>query len=141
MNVVIRGIAAGVALVALSGSAAAQSCPTGTNRVFAPAATVRGTTMCAVRGADRWQEFHATGGSLVDYKKGPGDAVDPMETVGTWSATTGDASLLTHTYTGGGSFAWAMCREGGPSSMTYTLVSTTGGTITGVTLRSGQVSC
>jgi hypothetical protein len=137
MNVLLRATAlASIAILSLP--AFAQSCPTGTSAVSSAALLVRDKTMCAARGGDRWQEFHAAGGSLVDYKMGPGDAVDPTETVGTWS---GNGGLLTHAYTGGGSFVWAMCREGGPSTQTFTLVSTSAGSITGVSLQSGQVRC
>jgi hypothetical protein len=137
MNVLLRATAL-ASIATLSLPVFAQSCPGGTNSVSLVGALVRGKTMCAARGGDRWQEFHQVGGNLIDYKLGPSDPVDPTETVGTWSAGTG---LLTHDYGGGGSYVWAVCREGGPTSTTFTLVSTTAGTITGVTLQSGQVPC
>jgi hypothetical protein len=127
--------------IGLVGQSLAQSCPGGTDRVLIPGNVVRGNTLCAVRGSDKWQEYHQTGGTLIDYKRGPGHPVDPTEAVGTWSATNGANATLTHAYTGGSSWVWAVCREGGPTGTAFTFVSTTGGTITGATVVAGQVAC
>lgn len=118
----------------------AQTCPNGSSRVTDVQQLVGGNTLCASRGGDVWQEFHSGGGDLIDYKKGLSDPVDRTEKVGTWTSTNGESSLLTHSYTGGSSYSWAVCGVGTPAS-SYTLVSTTGGTITGATLRTGQVAC
>lgn len=46
-----------------------------------------------------WQEYHGPGNSLTDYKKGPGDAMDPQKVVGTWQAS-GDSVTYTYVYGG-----------------------------------------
>lgn len=118
-----------------------QSCPAGTTRVNQVIQLVGGNTMCASRGSDSWQEYHqGTGnsGDLIDYKLGPGHRIDPTKKVGTWSALNGANSSVTHTY-GSTSYTWLVCDAGGGS---YTLVSTgNAGTVTGVTMRTGQVPC
>ncbi|MCK7493622.1 MAG: VanZ family protein [Comamonadaceae bacterium] len=111
----------GVALVLLAAAGAAsaqvQACNGATSRVPLAAVepAVMGKTMCASRGAERWQEIHRGGGVLVDYKKGPNDPVDPSTTVGTWSVVTGPAGggLLRHDYGGGQAYDWALCQDAG----------------------------
>ncbi len=126
--------------VGLVGEVSAQSCPGGTTQVANVGALVSSHTLCAARGGDRWQEYHSGGsggGPLIDYKKGPSDAVDPTTTVGTWAATSGANSVLTHSYTGGSSFSWLVCQAGS----TYTLVSTGGAGNIPATIIPGQGSC
>lgn len=130
--------------VGLVGEASAQSsCPSGTSQVSNVTTLVSTHTLCAARGSDRWQEYHSGGpssGPLIDYKLGPSNTVDPTAPVGSWTASNGANSLLTHTYSGGSSFSWLVCQVG--SSSTYTLVSTGGaGTITGATVIAGQAAC
>jgi hypothetical protein len=81
----------GALLGALSGGAVADCT---NNRVTGNAITtlLNGNLVCgrpaaAYPGAatDRWQEEHLNGGTLVDYKKGPSDPVDPRATMGTWA--------------------------------------------------------
>jgi hypothetical protein len=140
MVILARAVAALLA-AACAGQAAAQvACPNNANnRVSALSTLVTGRTLCAARAPDRWQEFHQAGGALIDWKRGPGHAVDPTEQVGTWSAVNGAASVLTHTY-GGTSFSWLVCQTG--NSGNFTLVSTgSSGTISGVSILNGQVAC
>lgn len=131
-----------------SGSVFAQTCPGGTTRITGGTVAnpngpgnfqnfVSGVTFCAARGNDRWQEFHAANGDLIDWKRGT-NPIDPTEKVGTWSATNGANAVVTHTY-GGTPYVWAVCRVGTSSS--YTLVSNTAGTITGATIQPGQGAC
>jgi hypothetical protein len=143
-------------LLAVAGAATAQQidCPTGTTRQTAgtpanPTAVdgdfttfITGATICAARGSDRWQEFHAANRDLIDYKRGAGHPVDPTRRVGTWTATNGNNATVTHTY-GPHSFTWALCRDNASSNppFTYTMVSPTAGTITGVRVLAGQVAC
>lgn len=48
------------------------------------------------------QEYHQSGGTLIDYKKGPSDTVDPQKTVGTWAIGTGPTDCeVTYNYTAG----------------------------------------
>jgi hypothetical protein len=147
----MRALALTVLLLAVAGAAIAQTCPTGTTRQTGgtPAdptgggnftGFITGATICAARGNHRWQEFHASGGALIDFKRGPNDRVDPTRQVGTWTVNDTD-STVTHTY-GRQSFTWALCRDNGSSNpVTYTMVSPTAGTITGVRVLAGQVPC
>jgi hypothetical protein len=61
--------------------------------------SVGGRTICSPSSCTgsncSWQEQHRSGGQLWDYKKGPSDAVDPSEQVGTWSIS---GNTVTHTY-------------------------------------------
>jgi len=131
----------GVALMMAAGAAQAQSCScggTGTLDQTALSQLVPGKTVCATLGNDSWQEFHqgsagSLGGSLIDYKKGPGDAVDPTETVGSWSISGG---TITHTYGGSSSYSYTVCK------ISDTQVTFCGNSAPiSATLRPGQVSC
>ena len=75
------------------------------NTVCVPAATVPNMT---------WQELHVGGGSLVDFKRGPGHAIDPTETVGTWSVSGTEAgnSIVTHNYGSGGTYTYSVFGSG-----------------------------
>lgn len=139
MKSVMLAIAAVASLVATHHAFAQAVCPTLTTPASALGNLVSGKTMCAARAGERWQEFHqgVGGGALIDWKLGPGSTVDPTETVGTWSTDDGN-SLLTHSYTGGPSYTWLVCINGG----VLTLVSTaSAGTVSGVTLLNVQVQC
>lgn len=135
-----------VALLGVAAAATAQTCPGGASRLNRNQIgnQIIGKTMCATSGNDRWQEFHQgtsgdTTGALIDYKKGPNDKVDPSQTVGSWSYNNaGNNTLLVHSYGGSSSYSWAVCgSNGGP----YTLVSTSGVTVTNVTVKAGQTGC
>lgn len=133
-----------ILLAGLAGNAVAQSCPGGTTQVANTPnqldQLLTGNTLCAVRAPDSWQEFHQSGGALIDFKRGPADPVDPTETVGTWSTTNGANAVVTHNYGAGGVFSWLVCQVG--ATTTYTLVSSgASGTITGATFRAGQGAC
>ena len=117
---------------ASSGTVQAQTCPSGTTQVN-NVSLISGRTMCAARSGERWQEWHAPGGQLWDYKRGPNSPTDPTEVVGSWTAVDGANGLLTHTY-GSTSYSFRVCRSGPVGSNTFTLVSNTAGTITGVAL-------
>lgn len=71
-------------------------------------------TVCAVRGSDRWQELHQSGGALIDYKLGPGHPVDPSETVGSWSIVgTGANATVVYNYGSGGTYTYKVYPNGG----------------------------
>lgn len=60
-----------------------------------------------------WQELHvgASGGALIDFKRGPGHAVDPSETVGIWTVASnggGNKATVTHNYGAGGSYTYSV---------------------------------
>lgn len=92
-----------------------------------------GNTVCATRGAEKWQEQHRAGGALWDYKKGPSDKVDPTKQVGTWSIA---ANNVTYSYTGGASYTYSV-HGSGPYSFC------TGGAeiVSGATFLPGESSC
>jgi len=71
-----------------------------------------------VGGVIQNNEYHATGGILQDYKKGPSDPVDPTSTIGQWAVTVGQPDTITYSYTGGPTY-------------TYQVYSTAGTTIPG----------
>lgn len=98
--------------------------------------TFPGNTVCAERGADRWQEFHQVGGALIDYKKGPSDPVDPTKQVGNWSVSgTGNNARMVYNYGSGGTYSYQVFSNGG----TYSFCN--GNEVHNATVRSGQVSC
>lgn len=108
-STIALALVSGEAMAVCSGStrlSAAQITALLTNNtVCVPVATVPNMT---------WQELHVSGGSLVDYKRGPGHAIDPTETVGTWSVSGTGAgnSVVTHNYGSGGSFSYSVYGTG-----------------------------
>lgn len=104
-------IAAGlVALggLSMSGLAAAACQGQGINATAASA--LSGKTLCVTKqNGDRFQEFHAPGGDLFDYKRGPGHAVDPTKKVGTWSAA---GNNVVYTYGPGLVYQYTVYRRG-----------------------------
>lgn len=129
--------------VGLSGQAAAQAC-NHQQSIPVLSTLLQNNTVCAALASDRWQEYHAPGGALFDWKRGPGHPVDPREQVGTWSITSvtvgGSArEQVTHRYTGGGSYTYRVCLTG--PTYTFQQVSPTTITITGATIPAGSVAC
>lgn len=112
---------ASVATLALATGARAQcSCatqqvtnsPTGAQNL---SLALSGNTVCVAKGGGGWQnqELHSGGpasGSLIDYKKGPSDPIDPTSTVGTWSISgTGTSTSVTYSYPSGSTGTYAVC--------------------------------
>ena len=136
----------GAVALAMVGAEAMAQCATGT-RVSQQGQLnnlLNGNTVCAARGADKWQEQHRAGGQLWDYKRGAGDLIDPTRQVGTWAISgTGNDRTVTHTYNqfgtttqtyefqvwnaGGGLYNF--CGVGGASD------------VTGATILPGSVGC
>ncbi|MFO1325810.1 MAG: hypothetical protein U1F56_00510 [Rubrivivax sp.] len=145
-------LGAALSVLLMSGGAMAQSCPSGTTRVTSGTPADGGTSggnfagfitnarVCASRGTDRWQEWHQSGGPLFDWKLGPGHAMDPRKQVGTWTSSNGANATVTHTY-GSNSYVWAICRTNAAAPFDYTMVSPTGGTVTGVRILVGDGAC
>jgi len=74
----------------------------------------------------KWQELHNGGpltGTMVDYKKGPNDPIDPSEQVGTWSigGTDNRGVSVTYDYGSGGSYVYSVFNNG---NGTYSFCST-----------------
>jgi hypothetical protein len=131
---------AGVLSVAGVGHAAAQCAPqmttTQLQTVLANNTACVGTTPNAT-----WSEWHngTTTGSVVDWKLGPSDPVDPTEIVGTYAiASNGDGAAVTYTY-GANNFSFTVTQGAGP---VYTFCPAAGGgSILSVTIKTGQTSC
>lgn len=77
-------------------------------------ALLNGNTVCGSAGTDRWQEEHMVGGELRDFKKGPGDPVDPEEKVGAWDVSSEGAhvALVNYHYDGGSNFSFTVYGNG-----------------------------
>jgi hypothetical protein len=60
------------------------------------------------------QLLHQPGGVLIDYKRGPADAVDPTKQVGNWSVTgrDGRSVFVTYDYGGGKIYTYAVWNNG-----------------------------
>lgn len=79
-------------------------------------ATLSNKTVCASRGNERWQEQHqgTGGGTLIDYKNGPSDPVDPSETVGNWSILgSGANTVVRYDYGGDETYDYRVYSNGG----------------------------
>jgi len=103
-------IVASVILLASIAGNALGACASTSSRVTGNLTNfLQGNTVCVPNGSGgwRWQEQHRAGGQLWDFKRGS-STVDPTDQVGTWSATNGANAQVTHAYTGGGSFSWAV---------------------------------
>ena len=129
--------------VGLSGEAAAQACDH-LQSITVLSTLLQDKTVCAALAPDRWQEYHAPGGALFDWKRGPGHPVDPREQVGTWSisSVTVDGNTreqVTHKY-GGSSYVYRVCLTG-PSTYTFQQVSPASTAITGATFVPGSAAC
>ncbi len=113
----------GLTMMSLAGQSLA-ACTDATRINSAPVivALLAGKTVCvpAVTIPDMtWQELHqgatAAGGALVDYKRGPGHAIDPSEPVGTWSVDTsngGNQPRVIHNYGTGGTYTYSVHNNG-----------------------------
>jgi hypothetical protein len=129
-------VVASVAVIGalLAGQANAQvSCPTGEQVTNLNSFLVNRTACAALPGGDKWQERHAAGSALIDYKLGSSHPVDPTKQVGTWSAT---ATTVTYDYGAGGTYTYIVCAVPTVASATsYTFVpAPTGTLITGAQL-------
>ena len=113
MSVVLLACGSGSAMAACSGVALTATQLT---------TLLTGKTVCGSAGTDTWQEEHRAGGDLWDYKKGPGDPVDPEERVGTWTVSAGVGhapGVVTHAYSGGSSFTYTVFDNGGGTSYSF----------------------
>lgn len=105
----------------VSGQAIAACTPATRLNAAALSALLGGNTVCVPTVTPvaplpmTWQEEHASGGVLIDFKRGS-STVDPTKPVGTWSVTAnagGNQAVVTHTYSGGGSYAYSVHSIGG----------------------------
>ena len=99
-------------------------------------AVVNNNTVCAVRGAESWQELHQPGGALIDFKRGPTHPIDPSERVGSWSI--GPSGQITYNYGTGGTTTFAVRPNGGAS---YSFCGVGGAADIDVTIKIGGGAC
>jgi len=127
-----------VLIAGISGEAMAVDCTNNQVKGTTLTTTLSGYTVCAINGGDKWQEYHAANSDLIDYKMGPGHAVDPSEKVGTWSATTnGSNSAVTYNYGSGGVYSYKVYLNLGQ----YTFCGLSGAPTLDVKLQSGSGAC
>jgi hypothetical protein len=132
-------LVAGVLFGAGVGNAAAQCAPqmtlTQLQALLPNHTACVGTTPNAT-----WSEWHngASSGSVVDWKKGPSDPVDPTTSVGTYAITGNtEGSAVTYTY-GSRVYTYTVTQGAGP---VYTFCPAGGGANLSVTIKTGQTSC
>ncbi|WP_126445731.1 hypothetical protein [Sulfuricystis multivorans] len=133
----------GCAFALLSGSAFSQ-CGSATNRLNQSelSAALSGKTVCATLGNDKWQEYHAPGGDLIDWKKGPSNPVDPTTKVGTWSISgAGNNAVINYSYSGGGTYSFAVYANKQGNNFVAPFDFCGSSNVTNATLSSGQVGC
>ncbi len=140
-----------IAALGLAGQATAQTaapCPCDASKIQRTdvAALVKGNTACAVRGSERWQEFHQPSGNLIDYKLGPTSTTDPSEKVGTWQAGVASRNnplpTVTYNYGSGGTYAYAVCAANATTTGQFLFCNvSTQEKFDPVTLKAGQVPC
>lgn len=140
-----RLVIAGVVLLAgISGEVMAVDCSSPT-KISGSALTnlIPNKTVCAVLGAEKWQEWHSgssgSDNNLIDWKKGSSSTVDPSGPVGKWSTS---SQYVTYNYGTGGTFSYEVH---GPSThtegATYTFCGVSPAPTLDVKLWIGQVPC
>lgn len=135
LNVVVGLLAMGSALL---GGQAMAACSGNALNVSQINSALSGNTVCGARGKERWQEYHAQGGNLIDYKMGPNDKVDPSKKVGSWSVTGnqgGNQAKVNYDYGSGGQSSYTVYSNGGGR------YSFCGGGELQVSVLPGQVKC
>ena len=142
------GLIAALGLISEASAQTPPPCPCDASKIQRTdvAALIRGNTACAVRGNEKWQEFHQTGGNLIDYKLGPSSTTDPSEKVGTWLAgvasRTNPLPTATYNYGSGGTYAYAICAPTTASTGQFLFCNiSTKEKFDPVTLKAGQVPC
>ncbi|WP_221065750.1 hypothetical protein [Methylomagnum ishizawai] len=111
----------------------------GTTASGALSTLLLGNTVC-VGSSGNWQaqEFHQSGGDLIDWKQGLNNPVDSTTSVGSWSITgTGTATRVVYIY-GGTTYTDAVYDLGGGQ---YLFCDQNGNTTTAIYIKSGQVAC
>ena len=98
-----------------------------------------GNTVC-VGSANNWQgqEFHKSGGDLIDWKQGTSSVVDPTAKVGSWNVSGADElSKVNYTY-GGATYNDSVYDIGGGS---YSFCDQNSNVTTALKIMPGQVAC
>lgn len=103
-------------------------------------ALLTNNTVC-VGSAGNWQaqEYHQSGGNLIDFKKGASDPVDPTASVGSWSLSgTGTAARVNYNYGVAPIYNNAVWDHG---NGTYSFCNQLGTETPVIYIKSGQVGC
>ena len=112
MKPIILTAVAGMALASLPAVSMAACGPPSVRVVTVAAMTtlLEGNTVCVgAQPTMEAQEFHQAGGALIDYKRGPGNPVDPSKQVGTWTVNPGRPNaFVTHNYGGGAVYTYSV---------------------------------
>jgi hypothetical protein len=121
-------------------STANVTAPTAVPSSTTPALTALlvGNTVCVASGSG-WeaQEFHQSGGALIDWKQGSPHPVDPTKQVGNWTITgTGADARINYDY-GGTVYSNTVWDNG---DGTYSFCNQLGNETIG-TIKTGQVAC
>lgn len=101
-------------------------------------------TVCASLGGERWTDFHRaesrTSGTLVSYRKGPNDPIDPTKESGRWLIEGGTRSepVVTYVY-GAQRYSYAVCKEG--AQLHFCGAGAGSRNVTGAAMRNGQTAC
>jgi hypothetical protein len=102
----------GQAMAVCAGTQLTDASPgTSVNLAF----VLSGNTICVGSGPIfQNQEYHQAGGIITDFKKGPGDSVDPTKDIGTWLVSgSGPNTIVTYNYAGAGVYAFTVFDQGG----------------------------
>ena len=102
-------------------------------------ALLAGNTVC-VGSANNWQgqEFHKSGGDLIDWKQGTSSVIDPTAKVGSWNVSGADElSKVNYTY-GGATYNDSVYDIGGGS---YSFCDQNSNVTTALKIMPGQVAC
>ena len=98
-----------------------------------------GNTVC-VGSVNNWQgqDFHKSGGDLIDWKQGTSSVVDPTAKVGSWNVSGADElSKVNYTY-GGATYNDSVYDIGGGS---YSFCDQNSNVTTALKIMPGQVAC
>lgn len=144
-----KTIATTLLTLMIGGAAQAQtttcSCNSSAARTVdasALAALLSNKMVCGNVGGEVWQEHHngSASGSLVDYKKGPTDPVDPTTTVGSYVVNSDNT--VTYAYSGGGTYTYDVCYVSSSNTYTFCGAAYGGRNITGTRIGgAGLASC
>jgi hypothetical protein len=100
-------------LVMIGGSAsayAACSAATGYSRLAGKdiTALLVGSIACYPTGQPYTNQEVLSNGNITDYKKGPGDPIDPSKMIGTYAIQSGTNGSITYNYSGGSSYTYTV---------------------------------
>jgi hypothetical protein len=137
-----RFVCAAVALVTLNASHVMAACTPPFMTATQIQTLLANNTACVGHTPTaQWSEWHNGGatGTVVDWKLGASNPVDPTKAVGTYTISLNfTAGTVTYNYTGGGTYAYYV-QQG--SANPYTFCNTSGSPVLSVTVNPGQGPC